>query len=282
MFPLDRGPGLVEQGGLLHHFHLAADAALGTDIGVAGITPPVGTEIGLGLDERAGIGDDVENALIERLGRDRLGEKLRYAGVPRYRYAALLRMGGEHDDGRVRVALGFRLPDHLRKFETVEDRHRPVGDDDVRDIVAVHFEGGGAVLGLVHLARAERVQQRAQDATHMRIVVAHQESQLVEVDAEHGTALSTHTEHLGILRVNHMPRALMNGCDRRIPAGLYHTIGRHDLCDQEPNCSLRMRSSRLWPGSNSIRMEIVLSDSTSTRRTLRASSWSATAATGRF
>src|SRR4051812_47132826 len=31
---LDSGPRLVEQRGLLHHFHFAADAALGADIGV--------------------------------------------------------------------------------------------------------------------------------------------------------------------------------------------------------------------------------------------------------
>jgi hypothetical protein len=47
--------------------------------------------------------------------------------------------------------------------------------------------------------------------------------------------------------------------------------GRDDRV-QYPNCSLKMRSSRLWPGSNSIRIEIVLSESTSTRRTSRASS----------
>jgi hypothetical protein len=35
------------------------------------------------------------------------------------------------------------------------------------------------------------VQQRAQDAAHVRIVVANEESQLVEVDAEHGAALGT-------------------------------------------------------------------------------------------
>jgi hypothetical protein len=34
------------------------------------------------------------------------------------------------------------------------------------------------------------VQQRSQDAAHVRIVVAHQKSQLVEIDAEHGPALS--------------------------------------------------------------------------------------------
>jgi hypothetical protein len=33
------------------------------------------------------------------------------------------------------------------------------------------------------------VQQRPQDAAHVRIVVAHQKSQLVEIDAEHGPAL---------------------------------------------------------------------------------------------
>jgi hypothetical protein len=97
-------------------------------------------------------------------------------------------MSGQHDDRRVGVALGVRLPDHLRQFETVEDRHRPVGDDDVGHVVAVHFERGGAILGLIGFARAERMQQRAQDAPHVRIVVANQKSQLVEVDAIHGPA----------------------------------------------------------------------------------------------
>src|ERR1700732_3772510 len=66
------GPGLVEQRGLLKDFHLAADAALGADIGVAGVAPAVRSEIGLGPDERARIGDDVENALVKPLGRNRL------------------------------------------------------------------------------------------------------------------------------------------------------------------------------------------------------------------
>jgi len=48
------------------------------------------------------------------------------------------------------------------------------------------LEPGGAVFGLVHFPGAEAVQQRAQDAAHMRIVVAHEKSQLVEIDAEHG------------------------------------------------------------------------------------------------
>src|SRR5882762_3046320 len=46
----------------------------------------------------------------------------------------------------------------------------------------------------------------------MRIVVADEKSQLVEVDAKHGQALGT-TEEFGILRVNHIPPALTNGCE---------------------------------------------------------------------
>ena len=184
---------LVEQRRLLHDFHLAADAALGADIGVVGVAPAVRAEIGLGLDEGARVGDDVEDALVEALGRDRLGQEFGDAGIARDRDAALLRMAGQHDDRRVGIALGFRLPDHLRQFEAVEDRHRPVGDDDIGHVVAVHFERGRAVLGLIGLARAERMQQRPQDAAHMRIVVANQKSQLVEVDAIHGPARPSKT-----------------------------------------------------------------------------------------
>ncbi len=102
-------------------------------------------------------------------------------------------MAGQHDDGSVGIALRFRLPDHLREFEAIENRHRPVGDDDVRDVVAVHFERSRAVFGFIDLAGAERMQQRPQNAAHMRIVVAHKESQLVEIDAKHGPALRGRT-----------------------------------------------------------------------------------------
>src|ERR1700722_8050381 len=81
------------------------------------------------------------------------------------------------------------MPDHLWELKPVEDRHRPVGDDDVGDVVGVHFERGGAVFGLIGLACAKRMQQRAQDAAHMRIVVTNEESKLVEIDTEHGRVL---------------------------------------------------------------------------------------------
>src|SRR4051794_40562836 len=95
---LDGGPSLVEQRRLLKHFYLAADAAFGANIGIAGIASAIRAEIGLGFDERARIGDDVENALIESLGRDRLGEEFGDAGIARHRHAPLLGMAGQHDD----------------------------------------------------------------------------------------------------------------------------------------------------------------------------------------
>src|SRR5450631_60715 len=186
--PLHSRSSLVEQRRLRKDFRFAADAALGSDIGVDGVATAVGAEIGFGLDERSGIGDHVENALVEPLGRDRLGQKLGHAGVARDRDAALLGMTGQHDDGGVGIALGFRLADHLGKLEAVENRHRPVGDDDIGNVVAVHFERGGTVLGFIDLARAERMQQGPQNAAHMRIVVADEKSQLVEIDAKHGPA----------------------------------------------------------------------------------------------
>ena len=51
---------------------------------------------------------------------------------------------------------------------------------------------------------------------------------------------------------------------------------------QNPNCSRKMRSSRLWPGSNSRLIDTPWSMLTSTLRTERTSSLSATAATGRL
>ena len=98
-------------------------------------------------------------------------------------------MARQHDDRGERIALRLRLPNHLRQFEAIEDRHRPIRDDDIRDVVAVHFQRGCAVFGFVHLARAERMQQRPQNPTHMRIIVAYEKSKLVEIDAEHGDAL---------------------------------------------------------------------------------------------
>jgi hypothetical protein len=101
-------------------------------------------------------------------------------------------MAGQHDDGGERIALRFRLPDHLRELEAVENRHRPVGDDNIGDVVAVHFQRGGAVFGFIDLARAKRVQQRPQNAAHVRIVVTHEKSQLVEIDTKHRQAPRAH------------------------------------------------------------------------------------------
>ena len=50
------------------------------------------------------------------------------------------------------------------------------------------FEAGGAVFGLVHFARAEAMQQRAQNAPHMRIVVDDQKAQPVEIDTDHANS----------------------------------------------------------------------------------------------
>src|SRR3954464_14033934 len=116
---LDGGAGLVEQRWLLEHLVLFADATLGPHIGGGGVAASIRAKIGLGLDEGAGACNDVENALVESLRRDRLGQEFGDAGVARDRDAALLGMSGQHDDRRVRVALGFRLPDHLRELEPV-------------------------------------------------------------------------------------------------------------------------------------------------------------------
>src|ERR1700690_2085786 len=94
VFLLDAGFGLVEQRGLLKDFHLAADAPLGPDIGAVGVAPAVGTEIGLGLDERARIGDDVQDALIQALGGNRLRKKFGHARIARYGDAPFLGMSG--------------------------------------------------------------------------------------------------------------------------------------------------------------------------------------------
>ena len=54
-------------------------------------------------------------------------------------------------------------------------------------------EAGGAVLGLIDVARAEAMQQRADDAPHMGVVVDHEEAQAVEIDADHGASTSRAT-----------------------------------------------------------------------------------------
>jgi len=51
--------------------------------------------------------------------------------------------------------------------------------------VSEGFEPGRAILRLVDVACAKSVQQRAQDAPHMRVVVDDQKTKLVEIDADH-------------------------------------------------------------------------------------------------
>jgi hypothetical protein len=94
-------------------------------------------------------------------------------------------MAGQHDDRHVGIGVGARLADHLHQFEAVEDRHHPVGDDNIRTVLGERFQSRRAVFGLIHFARAEAVQQRAHDAPHMRVVVDDEETQPIEIDADH-------------------------------------------------------------------------------------------------
>ena len=63
---------------------------------------------------------------------------------------------------------------------------------DVGHVMGEGFEAGGAVFGLVDFARAEAVQQRAQDAPHVRVVVDDEEAQPVEIDADHENSRAAH------------------------------------------------------------------------------------------
>src|SRR2546423_3455341 len=115
----------VEQGSLSDDVGAAAFGALRPDVIGIDVAPPVAAQIALGLDEGARITDHIEDALIERLGRDRLGHEFGDAGVACRHHAPLLGMAGEHDDRHIGVRVGARLADHLRKLKAVEDRHRP-------------------------------------------------------------------------------------------------------------------------------------------------------------
>jgi len=101
-------------------------------------------------------------------------------------HALLLGMAGQHDDRHVGVRIGARLADHVGKLEAVEDRHRPIGDHDVGVEIGEGFEARRAVFGFVDLARAKSVQEGAQDAAHVGIIVDDQEAQPIEIDAYHG------------------------------------------------------------------------------------------------
>ena len=143
--------------------------------------------------------------MIERLRRNRLGQKLGDTGVARGHHAALVAVTGEQDDRNIGVAATVRLPDHLGQLDAIEDRHRPVANHDIRDIVDEHFERGGAVLGLVDFARAERMQQRAQNPAHVRVVVADQKPQFVEIDAKHRSAAGQCFKRLQPEGFGHIP-----------------------------------------------------------------------------
>jgi hypothetical protein len=56
------------------------------------------------------------------------------------------------------------------------------------------------------------MQQRPQDAAHVRIVVADEKSKFVEVDAKHGAALKACGRN-GIPLLTIWPRRLKKGCD---------------------------------------------------------------------
>jgi hypothetical protein len=119
------------------------------------------------------------------LAENRLGQKFGDPCVARAQHALLLGMAGEHDDRHVGIGVGAGLADHLRQFQAVEDRHEPVGEHDIRHVVGEGLEAGRAVFGFIHFARTESVQQRAQDAPHMCVVVDDEKTQPIEIDADH-------------------------------------------------------------------------------------------------
>src|SRR5688572_24017347 len=65
-------------------------APLRSGVAGAGVAPPVGPEVALGPDERPRMRDHIDDPLIERLGRDRLGEEFGDAGIARVGDAVLL------------------------------------------------------------------------------------------------------------------------------------------------------------------------------------------------
>ena len=155
------------------HVGLVALAALGPDIVWIDVAAAVGAEIDLGLDERARIGDHVDDALmlIKAFCRDRLGEEFGDAGIARVGHALFLGMAGEHDDPGIRIGVGAGLADHLSEFKPVEDGHRPVSD-----VMREGFRAGRAGFGFINVARPEAVPQRAQNPAHMGVVAEDEET----------------------------------------------------------------------------------------------------------
>src|SRR5262249_57689717 len=92
----DRRLGLVEQRLLPDHVGLAALATLRADIIGVDVASPVRPEIGARADERTRVGDDIEDALIQRLGRDWLGQEIVDAGGAPPNYAPLLPIADHH------------------------------------------------------------------------------------------------------------------------------------------------------------------------------------------
>ena len=164
---------------------LCALAPLRSGVGRRAAAAPVGAEIGLGPDEPPRAGDDAENPPMQAVGGDRLDHELGHARIPGRHHALALGMPGQHDDRGEGAGIRVRLPDHLDEIQSVEHRHRPVDDHDVGREFGEGLEPAHAVRRLIDLARPEALQQRLQDAAHMRVVLDHQEAKLVELDSHH-------------------------------------------------------------------------------------------------
>ena len=95
-----------------------------------------------------------------------LGEEVRRA-VPHRLHGQLDRAeSGDHQHADLRVALA----DAHQQGQAGDRAHLDVGDQDVRHPLRQHVEGMLGALGLAHL-RAERLDQRAQDQTDLRLIV---------------------------------------------------------------------------------------------------------------
>ena len=130
------------------------------------------------LESKYGNADPAKADVIVALGGDGLMlqtlHKFMEAGKPIY--------------GMHRGTVGFLMNEF--SVHDLRARLAAAHESVIHPLLMRATDPGGAILGLVHVARAEAMQQRAQDAPHVHIVVDDEEAELVEVDADHGVIRS--------------------------------------------------------------------------------------------
>ncbi len=143
---------------------------------------PVGPEIGLAVDELARIESDPGQAVVERRGRQRLGDHHVRAHVARVPDRRLAGVAGHDQDRHGAVLVLGVAADGARECEPAMGRQPRVAQEDIDLLSHQRLDHAERVLDLHNLVRPEAAQDPVHEHAQIGAGVRDQDHQVAQID----------------------------------------------------------------------------------------------------